>query len=93
MPGTAPGTTRALHSQGSPGARESSPEGQRTTTRGGSGSGGSWLERVSAGTSLAVQGLGLRAPTAAGAGSIPGRGTKIPHAVGHGQKLKKKSSG
>ena len=29
---------------------------------------------------LAVQWLGLRASTAGGTGSIPGRGTKIPHA-------------
>ena len=31
------------------------------------------------GTSLAVQWLRLRASTAGGVGSIPGRGTKIPH--------------
>ena len=29
-------------------------------------------------TSVVVQRLGLRAPTAGGLGSIPGRGTKIP---------------
>ena len=35
-----------------------------------------------------VQGLGLRAFTAEGAGSIPGQETKIPQAVWHGQKKK-----
>ena len=38
------------------------------------------------GNSLAVQWLGLGAFTAEGAGSIPGRGTKIPPAVWCGQK-------
>ena len=38
--------------------------------------------------SLAVQWLRLCASSAGGAGSIPGRGTKIPHAVQHGQILK-----
>ena len=33
------------------------------------------------GTSLAVQWLRLCAPNAGGTGSIPGRGTKIPHAA------------
>ena len=33
------------------------------------------------GTSLAVQWLGLCASTAGGMGSIPGWGTKIPHAM------------
>ena len=37
-----------------------------------------------------VQWLRLRASTAGGMGSIPGRGTEIPHAVQWGQKLKKK---
>ena len=32
-------------------------------------------------TSVVVQRLGLRAPTAGGLGSIPGRGTKIPYAT------------
>ena len=41
------------------------------------------------GTSLAVQWLRLCASTAGGTGSIPGRGTKIPHATWHGQKIKK----
>ena len=42
------------------------------------------------GTSLVVQWLRLHASTAGGGGSIPGQGTKIPHALGHGQKKKKK---
>ena len=33
------------------------------------------------GSSLAVQWLGLGALTAMGPGSIPGRGTEIPHAT------------
>ena len=33
------------------------------------------------GTSLEVQWLILRAPNAGGMGSIPGRGTQIPHAA------------
>ena len=37
-------------------------------------------------TSLAVQGLRLHASTAGGAGLIPGRGIKIPHAARCGQK-------
>ena len=38
-----------------------------------------------------VQSLGLQAATAGGMGSIPGRGTKIPHAMqcGQEQKIKK----
>ena len=40
------------------------------------------------GNSLVVQWLGLQASTAVGMGSIPGRQTKIPHAVWHGQKIK-----
>ena len=39
--------------------------------------------------SLAVQQLALGASTAGGPGSIPGRRTKIPQAVWHGQKKKK----
>ena len=42
----------------------------------------------SVGTSLAVQGLGLHASTAAGTGLIPGQGTKIPHAMRRGHKKK-----
>ena len=38
------------------------------------------------GTSLAVQVLGLWAPSTGGAGSIPGWETRIPHAVQHSQK-------
>ena len=45
------------------------------------------------GTSLAVQWLRLCASNAEGAGLIPGQGTKIPHAVQHCQKKKKKSLG
>ena len=41
------------------------------------------------GNSLAVQGLGLPAFTAEGAGLMPGQGTKVPQAVWHGQKKKK----
>ena len=37
-----------------------------------------------------VQWLRLHASTAGGMGSIPGQGTKIPHALRHGQKKKKK---
>ena len=37
----------------------------------------------------AVQGLGLHTSTAAGPGSIPGPGTKIPQAVQSSQKIKK----
>ena len=43
------------------------------------------------GTSLAVQWLRLYTSSAEGAGSIPGRGTKIPHAAWHGQKNKNKN--
>ena len=43
------------------------------------------------GNSLVVQWLGLRAFTAEGLGSIPGRGTKIPDgSVPRGQKKKKR---
>ena len=37
------------------------------------------------GNSLVVQWLGLCASTARGTGSIPDRGTKIPHAAKHGR--------
>ena len=42
------------------------------------------------GTSLEVQWLRLHASNAGGAGSIFGRGTKIPHVSGCSQKVKKK---
>ena len=42
----------------------------------------------SSGNFLVVQWLGLQASTAVGVGLIPGRQTKIPHAVWHGQKIK-----
>ena len=46
------------------------------------------------GTSLAVQWLRLHASTAGGAGSIPGWGTKIPHAgqSGEGQEAHTKKN-
>ena len=40
------------------------------------------------GNSLVVQWLELPASTAGGTGLIPGQGTKILHAVQHGQKKK-----
>ena len=40
-----------------------------------------WLKILKSGTSLAVQWLRLRATSTGSMGSIPGRGTKIPHAV------------
>ena len=46
------------------------------------------LQNISRGNSLVVQWLRLHASTAGGAGSIPGRGTKIPHAARYGQKKK-----
>ena len=48
----------------------------------------STADKEEGGTSLVVQWLRPRASTAGGAGSIPGRGTKIPHASRHGQKRK-----
>ena len=45
-------------------------------------------QEESQGTSLVVQWLKLHASKAGGMGSIPGRGTKIPYAIGHGQKNK-----
>ena len=41
---------------------------------------------IFSGNSLTVQWLRHCASTAGGIGSIPGQWTKIPHAVGHGQK-------
>ena len=46
------------------------------------------LEDPQGGTSLAVQWLRLHAPNAGGTGSIPGRGTKIPHAPQCSQRTK-----
>ena len=40
------------------------------------------------GTSLVAQWLRLRASNAEGAGSIPGQGTRIPHAMRRSQKKK-----
>ena len=45
------------------------------------------------GTSLVVQWLGLHTPSVRGAGSIPGRGTKIPHAKQCDKKKKKDTGG
>ena len=41
----------------------------------------SQTQKVTFGTSLAVQWLRLHAPSAGGMGSIPDQGTKIPHAT------------
>ena len=46
------------------------------------------LRRISLGNSPAVQWLGFRASTEGGAGSIPGRGTKILQATRRGDKKK-----
>jgi len=40
------------------------------------------IKRYIWGNSLAIQWLGFHALTAEGQGSIPGRGTKIPHPTG-----------
>ena len=45
------------------------------------------------GTSLAVQWLRLCASNAGGAGSIPGQGTKIPHAAAWPKKQTNKNKG
>ena len=44
------------------------------------------------GNSLEVQWLGIHTSTAGGTGSIPGRGTKIPHAARRSQKQTKKKT-
>ena len=44
--------------------------------------------KISAMTSLVAQWLGLSASTAWGTGSVPGQGTKIPHAMWNSQKIK-----
>ena len=46
------------------------------------------FKMVTLGTSLVVKWLRLHTSNAGAAGSIPGRGTKIPHALRHGQKNK-----
>ena len=51
----------------------------------------SLYKNVGMGTSLAVQCLRPRTSTAGGTASIPGQGTKIPHAAQRGQKKKKKN--
>ena len=48
------------------------------------------MKEITLGTSLAVQWLGLCTSTTGGTGSIPGLGTKIPHALRHGRREKKK---
>ena len=66
-------------------SRQSFP--QPTESSAGSREGGEATLRAGIlGTSLAVQWLGLGASPAGGTGSIPGRGTKILHAVQRGQK-------
>ena len=47
-------------------------------------------ENLNSGTSLVFLWLGLCTFIAGGAGPIPGRGTKIPHATQCGQKKEKK---
>ena len=49
------------------------------------------IKNMKQGTSLVVQWLRLCISTAEGAGSIPGRGTKIPHAAWHSKKKRKKN--
>ena len=50
----------------------------------------SGLKHMDSGTSLEVRQLGLCVPNLGAVGSIPGQGTKIPHAAWHSQKKKKK---
>ena len=50
------------------------------------------LKNLTSGTSLAVQWLRLCTSTAGDPGSIPGRGTKIPHATRCSQKTKTKTN-
>ena len=45
------------------------------------------------GNSLAAQCLGLRTSTAGDMGSIPGRGTKIPHTMWHGERMNQQNRG
>ena len=50
------------------------------------------IKKTAKGTSLVVQWLGLWASSTGGMGSIPGWGTKIPHAAQLSQKKKKKKT-
>ena len=50
-----------------------------------------WKKKMWYGTSLVVQWLRLHTPNGGGTGSIPGWGTKIPHATQHAQKKPKKT--
>ena len=60
-----------------------------------SSTGRTWgcLKRGGAGTSLAVQWLRICTSTAGSRGSIPGWGTRIPHAMCRGQKKKNAEGG
>ena len=49
------------------------------------------IKKKKLGTSLVVQWLRLHASNAGGAGSLPGWGTKIPHAPQHGSAKKKRN--
>ena len=49
------------------------------------------LKKHTIGTSLVAQQLGLQASTAEGKGSIPGGGTKIPHAINKNKNKKHNS--
>ena len=51
-----------------------------------------WKLKIPHGDSLGIQWLRLQASNARGLGSIPDWGTRIPHAAGPGQKLKKKEN-
>ena len=51
-----------------------------------------WLRFRNLRTSLEVQWLRVHTANAGGVGLILGRGTKILHAVQHGQKIKKKKT-
>ena len=51
------------------------------------------LKKRGSGTSLALQWLGTSTPNAGGTVSIPGRGTKIPHAARCSQRKKRVGRG
>ena len=53
-------------------------------------SGSSCIEKMTPGTSQAVQWLRLCAPKAEGTGSVPGQGNKILHAMQCGLKKKRR---